>query len=403
MSVPCAYELERIAQINVNKARLAEMGLLKQQTILNSFKAVKNTGQYKRKERLTRPIRSRYLYIAQYILCLILLERTAQPIMSPRRSRRVQGSAVEYSHREIDENDRPSYDDPLVDLMDRKGSIIAPAAPSEQQQADIDISTTTNNNNNNTLADRKGSIIAPAAPSEQQQAEIQMHRCNSQGRGSVYDSHVGITCHFCRQKKLCGEENCPRCQNRDANQECIGKTDCSRCHAAFGRFCRACLLIRYGSEMECVRKQMADGTWLCPHCYEEENPDAGWMCNSSICMKKRGLRPTGIAIYDAQAQLLARGGVQAAVRSGGALEADNSAQIAVPDEVVKEEVAEPTGRGCRRGGAQKAQGPSVGGATDKEAALPPKAPKAPKTGVPAPARSSRSRQVGVVAAAAGEQ
>lgn len=44
---------------------------------------------------------------------------------------------------------------------------------------------------------------------------------------------------------------------------------------------------------------MDAGTWLCPHCYEEEHPHDGWMCNSSICMKRRGLKPTGIAIYDA--------------------------------------------------------------------------------------------------------
>lgn len=40
--------------------------------------------------------------------------------------------------------------------------------------------------------------------------------------------------------------------------------------------------------------------WLCPHCYEEDNPEAGWICNSSICMKRRGLAPTGIAIYAAK-------------------------------------------------------------------------------------------------------
>ena len=28
----------------------------------------------------------------------------------------------------------------------------------------------------------------------------------------------------------------------------------------------------------------------------------GWICNSSICMTRRGLKPTGIAIYDAQQQ-----------------------------------------------------------------------------------------------------
>lgn len=34
--------------------------------------------------------------------------------------------------------------------------------------------------------------------------------------------------------------------------------------------------------------------WACP-CAPQ-----GWICNSSICMKRRGLKPTGIAIYDAQ-------------------------------------------------------------------------------------------------------
>lgn len=39
-----------------------------------------------------------------------------------------------------------------------------------------------------------------------------------------------------------------------------------------------------------ARRQMADGTWLCPHCYEDEHPEEGWMCNSSICMKRRGFK-----------------------------------------------------------------------------------------------------------------
>ena len=28
----------------------------------------------------------------------------------------------------------------------------------------------------------------------------------------------------------------------------------------------------------------------------------GWICNSSICMTRRGLKPTGIAIFEAQAK-----------------------------------------------------------------------------------------------------
>lgn len=51
-----------------------------------------------------------------------------------------------------------------------------------------------------------------------------------------------------------------------------GKSECSRCKSANGRFCRACLLVRYGLQLEAVRQQMAAGTWLCPHCYEDDHP-----------------------------------------------------------------------------------------------------------------------------------
>jgi hypothetical protein len=57
---------------------------------------------------------------------------------------------------------------------------------------------------------------------------------------------------------------------------------------------------RYGQEMVDARAAMKACEWLCPHCYEEEHPSCGWICNSSICMKRRGMRPTGIAIYEAQ-------------------------------------------------------------------------------------------------------
>lgn len=151
---------------------------------------------------------------------------------------------------------------------------------------------------------------------------LQQLRCNSQGRGSLYDSTAGITCHFCRQKKLCGEANCPRCSIRDTSKACIGKSECTKCHSATGRFCRACLLIRYGEVLEDVLRRAEEGCWLCPHCYEQEHPEEGWMCNSSICMKQRGLAPTGIAIFEAQkrgfpsvghwlqAQVLKKGGVK---------------------------------------------------------------------------------------------
>lgn len=47
---------------------------------------------------------------------------------------------------------------------------------------------------------------------------------------------------------------------------------------------------------------LADPNWLCPHCYEEDFPESNWICNSSICMTRRKMRPTGIAIFEAQAR-----------------------------------------------------------------------------------------------------
>ncbi|EIE24254.1 hypothetical protein COCSUDRAFT_41519 [Coccomyxa subellipsoidea C-169] len=143
------------------------------------------------------------------------------------------------------------------------------------------------------------SIIDPEH--EQRWSEyVSKHRCDSQSRGSVYDSKAGICCHFCRQKKLCGEPECRRCTERNPELSCLGKSECTRCGSATGRFCRACLLVRYGMTLEAVHEEMEAGSWLCPHCYEDDHPDEGWICNSSICMTRRGLKPTGIAIYDAQ-------------------------------------------------------------------------------------------------------
>ncbi|XP_058079694.1 uncharacterized protein LOC131227882 isoform X2 [Magnolia sinica] len=135
-------------------------------------------------------------------------------------------------------------------------------------------------------------------PSELQlPPDVLARRCDSKSRGSVYNSILGICCHFCRQKKLCGEEDCKRCGNGDIDQPCIGKTDCSVCHSSNGILCRACLKVRYGEEMEKVRNNKK---WMCPHCIEDQGLKPFWICNSSICLKKRKIAPTGIAIFEAR-------------------------------------------------------------------------------------------------------
>ncbi|XP_052723274.1 uncharacterized protein LOC108345271 isoform X3 [Vigna angularis] len=128
-------------------------------------------------------------------------------------------------------------------------------------------------------------------------SEHSARRCNSKGRGSIYNPVLGICCHFCRQKKLCGEEDCKRCGNFDVNEPCLGKTDCSVCHSSTGVFCRACLKVRYGEEIEEVRENKG---WMCPHCIEEQGTKPYWICNSSICLRKRKMPPTGIAVFKAR-------------------------------------------------------------------------------------------------------
>lgn len=127
--------------------------------------------------------------------------------------------------------------------------------------------------------------------------EDSARRCSSKARGTVYNSVYGICCHFCRQKTLCVEEDCKRCGNLDLDQPCIGKTDCSVCHSTNGIFCRACLMVRYGEELEEVKNNK---NWMCPHCIEEKGMKPYWICNSSFCLKNKKMAPTGLAIYRAR-------------------------------------------------------------------------------------------------------
>ncbi|KAK9278032.1 hypothetical protein L1049_028376 [Liquidambar formosana] len=140
-------------------------------------------------------------------------------------------------------------------------------------------------------------LVKIKASNLQLSPDVSARRCNSKGRGSVYDSIFGICCHFCRQKKLCGEEDCKRCSNLDVDQPCLGKTDCSVCHSSNGVLCRGCLKVRYGEEMEEVRDNKE---WMCPHCIEDKGINPFWICNSSLCLKKRKMAPTGIAIFRAR-------------------------------------------------------------------------------------------------------
>ena len=85
-----------------------------------------------------------------------------------------------------------------------------------------------------------------------------------------YDSVNGTSCHQCRQK------------TDDLKTFCRSDT----CIGIRGQFCGPCLRNRYGED---AKKALMDPNWICPPCRD--------ICNCSFCMKKRGMRCTGILIH----------------------------------------------------------------------------------------------------------
>ncbi|KAF5806628.1 putative transcription factor & chromatin remodeling DDT family [Helianthus annuus] len=90
----------------------------------------------------------------------------------------------------------------------------------------------------------------------------------------IYDPKNGKTCHQCRQKTM---DVSVKCTNESGNKTCPLNV------------CRACLLNRYGENVE---EAAASGEWKCPRCRG--------ICNCSSCMKKRGFVPTGPLIHTAK-------------------------------------------------------------------------------------------------------
>ncbi|KAH7437312.1 hypothetical protein KP509_05G065500 [Ceratopteris richardii] len=252
------YESLRLQRIAENKARLAALGVQKQAESLKSFFSVSKPN---RKPWTKSPI---------------------TPIELRRRSERLKGNSPArglYSS---------AFSDSGIDGLDRSPNFqIVPRDKKVYRNVLVDGDS------------RPGNAPLPKnCPSDLQVSPIlSALRCRSKERGSLYDAIVGICCHFCRQKKLCGEEDCERCGNRDVTKPCLGKSDCSKCHSSRGVFCRACLKIRYGEDIEEVRQR---GDWVCPHCSEEEGGNPYWICNSSICLVRRNITPTGIAIFKAR-------------------------------------------------------------------------------------------------------
>ncbi|RCV06225.1 hypothetical protein SEVIR_1G145200v4 [Setaria viridis] len=91
----------------------------------------------------------------------------------------------------------------------------------------------------------------------------------------IYDPENGKTCHQCRQKTT---DFAAACKQVKKKGPCPIK------------YCRKCLLNRYGENAEEVAEKE---DWICPKCRG--------ICNCSFCRKKKGEMPTGIMAHIAKA------------------------------------------------------------------------------------------------------
>lgn len=260
LTAPLDYESLRKARILENQEKLASLGL--QKTIFDLRSAISSAKSVK------TPVRK--------------CQKKIYAVISLRRSDRLKGNIVESAPR---------------GASLRRSSRLAAASLTSQKEAKAGVNEGSFAGASEEKRPANAPLVKIHGREHQLSPEASARRCHGKGRGSVYDPVFGICCHFCRQKTLCGEEDCKRCGDLDENQPCTGKTDCSVCHSSNGVLCRACLKVRYGEELEEVRENKE---WMCPHCIEEKGTKPYWICNSSICLKKRKMVPTGLAIYRAR-------------------------------------------------------------------------------------------------------
>ncbi|XP_011003746.1 PREDICTED: cell division cycle-associated protein 7-like isoform X2 [Populus euphratica] len=238
------YEDQRNARILENQARLESLGIHKTLSDLRSLTS--SSPKCERKKWTKRVYETAILRRSDRLKRISSVESSIQYSnnLSLRRSNRLKEISTE----------------PVKAVVRRKVEVGDESEEEEDEKRPA----------NAPLVKVKGAMQIQLSP------EASARRCSSKGRGTIYNSVFGICCHFCRQKTLCSEEDCKRCSNLDPDEPCIGKTDCSFCHSPTGVFCRGCLKVRYGEDIEEVRENKK---WMCPHCVEERGSNPYWICN----------------------------------------------------------------------------------------------------------------------------
>ncbi len=102
----------------------------------------------------------------------------------------------------------------------------------------------------------------------------------------MYDSELGVTCHWCRQKTVephvfCTDDACGRGRSNPL------------------AFCGMCLRNRHGEDIE---DAIASGVWKCPKCRGSCGDGCVACCNCGPCRKANGLAPTHQVVNLARAR-----------------------------------------------------------------------------------------------------
>jgi hypothetical protein len=92
----------------------------------------------------------------------------------------------------------------------------------------------------------------------------------------VYDSELGVTCHWCRQKTV------------ETHVFCTAEA-CAERRSAPLAFCGMCLRNRHGEDIDAA---VASGIWQCPKCRGSCGDGCVTCCNCGPCRKAHGLPPT---------------------------------------------------------------------------------------------------------------
>ena len=123
---------------------------------------------------------------------------------------------------------------------------------------------------------------APRAEKKKKRDPKAPHRKNVGGR--VYDSRLGVSCHWCRQK------------THEAHVTCTSPTCALPGSRLAVSFCGQCLKNRNGEDVFAARES---GRWVCPRCRGSCGPGCASCCNCGPCRIAKGFKPTGPGIAHA--------------------------------------------------------------------------------------------------------